>query len=123
MKMKNSIIFSLSIAIWILCMVSYGIGYVTVETRYKKIINALYIGEKNNRENFAKEMQKICNETLEKEDREWSDRYNIVLKRLNTVEANMDMLDIWTGDKITVNYKNGMTRHFIVEEHKIVEKP
>lgn len=112
----------------IVCLTAFlCVGFIEMIYSTKKIENYIktksecYVSQTNDLSKVMKDIEKRYINRLENEDKEWSEKYNIVLKRLNNVEANMDTLDVWTGDKITVNYKNGMTKHFIVEEHRIME--
>lgn len=100
-----------------------AIRYIMYESTRKSKTTECYVSQTIDLSKISKDIEKRYINRLENEDREWSEKYNIVLKRLNNVEANMDMLDVWTGDEITVNYKNGLVKHFIVNENTISEKP
>ena len=73
--------------------------------------------------NEVARLERKFKHSLESADDEWAERYNVVLTKLHTVQSNFDTLDVWTGDKITVNYKNGMVKHFSVHEQTVREIP
>ena len=87
------------------------------------IMSETYSCHTNEMANLEKQCQKIAEDIVDRVDQEWSVKYNNMLKRLHDLESNMDELDVWTGDEIVVNHKNGTVVRFIVNENTIIRTP
>lgn len=120
--MKSFVIIWLSIISGIVLAMAYSLGGIVATQNAMKIVVEDVESRASQTNDVAKLERKFKN-ALEFADDEWAGKYNVILARIHNIQSNMDTLDIWTGDTITVNYKNGMVKHFSVNEQTIREIP